>query len=184
MPEVAPEDDQPRGTRRTRQNSAEEPRIQGPRIQELSLEDDQPRGTRRRRQDSADEKPQAKETANAKAAGARSAKARKLGSPIDFMEQSRTVRNKQSTGKSRQGAKTAKVPPLESKERNLAAPLDFLTPCPWPLPTTNNAISNFDPNIIARDALETTVIMHPRLPMLVDAFLQYKRGHGSNLEKA
>ena len=52
------------------------------------------------------------------------------------------------------------------------------------LPTKNNAISNFTPNIIARDALETTVVMHPRLPALVTSFLEYKRRSGSDIEKA
>ncbi|KAK3697469.1 hypothetical protein LTR37_017415 [Vermiconidia calcicola] len=108
-PEQAPEDHQPRGTRRTRQNSAEEPTIQGPRIQELSSEDGQPRGTRRRRQDSTDGKSQAKEAAHAKGVEARGAKARKLGSPIDFMAKPQTVPAKQPTDKSRQGSKTAKA---------------------------------------------------------------------------
>lgn len=51
------------------------------------------------------------------------------------------------------------------------------------MPTKANRITKFDPNTVARDALETAVIMHPRLPSLVTSFLDYKRTHGSKLEK-
>lgn len=63
------------------------------------------------------------------------------------------------------------------------SPLDFLEKCPWKIPTTENQISNFDPIQIARDALETTVILHPRFPKLVSAFLDFKREHGSDIER-
>lgn len=64
-----------------------------------------------------------------------------------------------------------------------AAPLDFLSESPWELPTKNNQVSSFNPNQIARDALETNVVLHPRLPKLFSSFLEFKRRHGSGLEK-
>jgi hypothetical protein len=51
------------------------------------------------------------------------------------------------------------------------------------MPTVNNRIENFDANYIAADALETTVIMHPRLPFLFTSYLRYKRANGSVIEK-
>lgn len=79
---------------------------------------------------------------------------------------------------------TSGLPRLVKDPKPYASPLDFLTPCPWELPTKHNAITNFDVNIIARDALETVVVMHPRLPRLVTAFVQLKGIHGSDIEKA
>ncbi|CAK1361479.1 hypothetical protein CB0940_03148 [Cercospora beticola] len=64
-----------------------------------------------------------------------------------------------------------------------AAPLDFLSESPWELPAKSNQISSFDQNQIARDALETNVILHPRLPQLFSSFLEFKRKRGSNLEQ-
>ncbi|KAK4632290.1 hypothetical protein CLAFUW4_03619 [Fulvia fulva] len=62
-------------------------------------------------------------------------------------------------------------------------PLDFLSRSPWQLPTKHNAITNFDAVQIAKDALETTVLLHPRLPSLITSFLAFKRDHGSEEEK-
>ncbi|KAK5121654.1 hypothetical protein LTR85_004826 [Meristemomyces frigidus] len=73
--------------------------------------------------------------------------------------------------------------PRFQESKPLKPPLDFMSSSPWVLPTKKNRIANFDPNIIARDALETVVVMHPRLPSLVTAFLEYKRANGSKLEK-
>jgi hypothetical protein len=62
--------------------------------------------------------------------------------------------------------------------------LHFLNPCPHPLPTSKNRISNFPPEQIASDALSTHIAIHPRLPFLFTAFLAHKRSHGSKYEKA
>lgn len=62
-------------------------------------------------------------------------------------------------------------------------PLEFLSRSPWALPTEHNAITNFDVHRIVRDALETTVIMHPRPPALFTAFRAFKRNHGSDVEQ-
>lgn len=59
-----------------------------------------------------------------------------------------------------------------------------LKPSPYPLPTFKNRISNFPPSQIASDALSTHITIHPRLPFLFTAFLQHKRLHGSEYEKA
>lgn len=69
------------------------------------------------------------------------------------------------------------------KSESLPPPLHFMSSSPWVLPTKNNRPVNFDPNTIARNALETVVVMHPRLPSLVTSFLEYKRTYGSKLEK-
>lgn len=63
-------------------------------------------------------------------------------------------------------------------------PLSFLAKSPYIMPTVNNRIENFDPNTIATDACETTVIMHPKIPALCTSFLRYKRQYGSVVEKA
>lgn len=65
----------------------------------------------------------------------------------------------------------------------LPPPLESLNSSPWALPTENNRIANFDPDVIASDALDTKVILHPRLPTLLDDFLNYKRAHGSAVEQ-
>ena len=75
------------------------------------------------------------------------------------------------------------LPKLVKNPIPYAAPLDFLTPCPWVLPTKSNAITKFNPNMVTRDALETRVILHPRLPMLITAFLKLKLKYGSEIEK-
>ena len=75
------------------------------------------------------------------------------------------------------------LPKLVKNSIPYASPLDFLTPCPWVLPTKNNAITKFEPNAVARDALETNVILHPRLPTLITAFLKLKIKYGSDVEQ-
>jgi hypothetical protein len=51
-------------------------------------------------------------------------------------------------------------------------------------PTTANLIRNFDPQVVQSDALSTHIIVHPKFPALIDRFLQHKRAHGSDYEKA
>jgi hypothetical protein len=51
-------------------------------------------------------------------------------------------------------------------------------------PTKHNRISNFDPHVIASDAVQTNIVLHPRLPDLFTSFLSHKRIHGSSYEKA
>jgi hypothetical protein len=51
-------------------------------------------------------------------------------------------------------------------------------------PTKANRIGNFDPEVIQSDAESTRIIVHPKFPDLVDQFLQHKRSHGSEYEKA
>lgn len=62
-----------------------------------------------------------------------------------------------------------------------ALTLDRLTIKP---PIETNSIRNFDPQTIAADALSTSIIIHPKFPSLVEAFLAHKRTHGSHFEKA
>ncbi|KAF2836988.1 hypothetical protein M501DRAFT_958916 [Patellaria atrata CBS 101060] len=64
-------------------------------------------------------------------------------------------------------------------------PLSFLTPNLFTqsFPTSNNRISNFPSSQIAQDAKETRVVLHPRLPELITAFLRHKRARGSDVEK-
>ncbi|KAI1373956.1 hypothetical protein F4677DRAFT_427750 [Hypoxylon crocopeplum] len=52
------------------------------------------------------------------------------------------------------------------------------------LPTQENRVLNFDPNIIREDALNTWVIVHSRFPALAEAFIEHKRAHGLPSEKA
>ncbi len=47
-----------------------------------------------------------------------------------------------------------------------------------------NSIWNFDDATIEQDAASTRIIVHPRFPDLVKAFLAFKREHGSKYEKA
>ena len=75
------------------------------------------------------------------------------------------------------------LPKLLKNQKPYPVPLDFLTPSLWKLPTKNNRIVNFDPYRIVRDALETNVVLLPRLPHLFTSFLRVKRAHGSNVEK-
>jgi hypothetical protein len=51
-------------------------------------------------------------------------------------------------------------------------------------PTRHNRISNFDPHVIASDAVQTNIVLHPRLPDLFTSFLEHKRIHGSSYEKS
>jgi hypothetical protein len=51
-------------------------------------------------------------------------------------------------------------------------------------PTTANSIKNFDPKVVQSDAESTRIIMHHKLPKLVDQFLEHKRIHGSEYEKS
>jgi hypothetical protein len=75
------------------------------------------------------------------------------------------------------------VPALHN---NAEDPLHFLNVSQLSrnFPTTHNRVHNFDPHVIASDALETNIVLHPRLPNLFDAFLSHKRVHGSSHEKA
>lgn len=50
-------------------------------------------------------------------------------------------------------------------------------------PIRSNSVKNFDPDVVAQDAQSTHIVVHPRFPNLVKAFLQHKRVHGSNYEK-
>ncbi|KAK6860603.1 hypothetical protein PG995_004239 [Apiospora arundinis] len=51
-------------------------------------------------------------------------------------------------------------------------------------PTKANSISNFDANVVAQDAQATRIVVHRRFPRLVEDFLEFKRKHGSSVEKA
>ncbi|KAK8103621.1 uncharacterized protein PG998_010654 [Apiospora kogelbergensis] len=51
-------------------------------------------------------------------------------------------------------------------------------------PTSTNSISNFDADVVARDAQATRIVVHRRYPRLVEDFLDFKRKHGSRVEKA
>ncbi|KAF7186643.1 hypothetical protein HII31_12052 [Pseudocercospora fuligena] len=68
--------------------------------------------------------------------------------------------------------------------RRLESPLNFLHECPWKIPTEKNRIKHFDPVQISQDALQTQVIVHPKLQPLITAFLHYKQAHGSDIEKS
>lgn len=47
-------------------------------------------------------------------------------------------------------------------------------------PVTTNSIRNFDSSTISNDAANTHIIIHPRFPDLVNAFLTYKRSYGES----
>lgn len=81
--------------------------------------------------------------------------------------------------------KTLKLPPRPPPAGELPAPLDFLTPSKFKgiFPLSTNSIENFPPAQIEQDALSTRVVLHPRMPLLLDVFLQHKRAHGSDHEK-
>jgi len=51
-------------------------------------------------------------------------------------------------------------------------------------PIATNSVKNFPPSVIATDAASTRIVIHPRFPDLVSAFLQHKRLKGSEYEKA
>lgn len=51
-------------------------------------------------------------------------------------------------------------------------------------PTTTNSIINFSPATIAADAKSTHILIHPRYPALLTAFLAYKRAKGSIHERS
>ena len=51
-------------------------------------------------------------------------------------------------------------------------------------PIDTNSVTNFDPAIIKQDAEGTQIVLHPRFPALIEAFLEHKRAHGSQHEKA
>ncbi|OJD36845.1 uncharacterized protein BKCO1_900086 [Diplodia corticola] len=82
--------------------------------------------------------------------------------------------------------KTLKLPPRPPPAGELPAPLDFLTPSKFKgdFPLSTNRIENFPPAQIEQDALHTRVVLHPRMPLLLDAFLQHKRANGSDHEQA
>lgn len=50
-------------------------------------------------------------------------------------------------------------------------------------PISSNSIRNFDPSMVGEDAANTHIVVHPRFPSLVEAFLAHKRKHGSKYEK-
>ncbi|KAI1474009.1 hypothetical protein F4774DRAFT_402092 [Daldinia eschscholtzii] len=50
-------------------------------------------------------------------------------------------------------------------------------------PTTANRVTNFHPDVIRNDALNTRIVVHGRFPGLVERFLAHKRAHGTSLEK-
>lgn len=50
-------------------------------------------------------------------------------------------------------------------------------------PIRSNSVINFDPVQVAEDAQSTRIIVHSRFPVLVNAFLDFKREHGSEHEK-
>ncbi|KAI1798617.1 hypothetical protein F4811DRAFT_175061 [Daldinia bambusicola] len=50
-------------------------------------------------------------------------------------------------------------------------------------PTTTNRVTNFPPDVIRKDALDTRIVVHDRFPGLVDRFIAHKREHGTSLEK-
>lgn len=52
------------------------------------------------------------------------------------------------------------------------------------LPIETNSITKFDPDQIRADAAATRIIVDHRFPALVEAFLEHKREHGSDAEKA
>lgn len=78
------------------------------------------------------------------------------------------------------------LPPRPPSAGELPAPLDFLTPSKFHgnFVTEDNRIAEFPAERIAEDALSTRVILHPRMPALLDAFLKYKRVYGSTHERA
>lgn len=51
-------------------------------------------------------------------------------------------------------------------------------------PITSNSVTNFDPETIKKDTLETRIVVHRRFPQLVQRFLEHKTRHGSSVEKA
>lgn len=51
-------------------------------------------------------------------------------------------------------------------------------------PTKTNSTANFPADSIASDARATHILIHPRYPHLLDAFLTYKRTYGSAYEQA
>lgn len=51
------------------------------------------------------------------------------------------------------------------------------------LPTENNSIVNFDPDVVRSDANATSIIVHHSFPSLVQSFLDHKIRHGSDVER-
>ncbi|KAB2569945.1 hypothetical protein DBV05_g11373 [Lasiodiplodia theobromae] len=80
---------------------------------------------------------------------------------------------------------TLKLPPRPPSSGELPAPLDFLTPSKFQgeFPVDSNRIALFPAAQIEQDALSTRVVLHPRMPQLLDAFLQHKRAFGSTHEQ-
>ncbi|EME87101.1 uncharacterized protein MYCFIDRAFT_172767 [Pseudocercospora fijiensis CIRAD86] len=91
-------------------------------------------------------------------------------------KKTRTARRSYHVADNSSGGHNPTTPRLQS-------PLNFLHECPWNIPTENNRIKHFDPVQISRDALQTHVIVHPKLQPLITAFLHYKQAHGSDIEK-
>ena len=50
-------------------------------------------------------------------------------------------------------------------------------------PIEENSVTNFNPEVIQRDAENTHIVIHPRFQTLVEGFLAHKRKHGSIFEK-
>lgn len=51
-------------------------------------------------------------------------------------------------------------------------------------PIVNNSIKNFDEETITQDAMSTDIVVHSGFPDLIQRFLEHKRAHGSEVEKA
>ncbi|KAK3660404.1 hypothetical protein LTR56_000780 [Elasticomyces elasticus] len=50
-------------------------------------------------------------------------------------------------------------------------------------PITKNSVKQFDPSVIAQNAANTRIVVHPRFKQLVDNFIKHKLYHGSQHEK-
>lgn len=80
---------------------------------------------------------------------------------------------------------TIELPPRPPLAGELPAPLDFLTPSKFKgtFYVDTNRIEKFPAKQIEQDALSTRVILHQRMPALLDTFLKYKRIYGSSYER-
>ncbi|KAK4950772.1 hypothetical protein LTR10_010765 [Elasticomyces elasticus] len=50
-------------------------------------------------------------------------------------------------------------------------------------PITKNSVKKFDPSVIAQNAANTRIVVHPRFKQLVDNFIKHKLSYGSQHEK-
>lgn len=73
----------------------------------------------------------------------------------------------------------------QTQEKSKSDPLSFLTLDKLVVkpPITSNAVSNFDPEVIAKDAKSTRIIVQEGFLAFVEKFLDHKRKHGSKYEK-